>query len=209
MNSLLTTLERLSEAAYEALPLLEKYDYRKEADAGEILDLKLIPRHLKEIIRSLAMFYSPVTFNGERLSDDELLDNDNLQIFIENLQISGDRNALRRFSSIDLELIKEVAAHLQALGQANHARILDNIYSFASEFRSNGRIHSFRPATAEETPIQINFTLAPDELTEDQLKDAQLYKEFNGIFRSGALYPAQKRAIYDAFRSILADETVA
>ena len=32
MKTLIESLERLSEAAYEALPFLESNDYRKEAD---------------------------------------------------------------------------------------------------------------------------------------------------------------------------------
>ena len=66
MQTLFDTLERLSEAAYEALPLLEKHDYRKEADdyVHQKLDLKVIPKLLQDILNSLAMYCTPITYNG-------------------------------------------------------------------------------------------------------------------------------------------------
>lgn len=208
MNPIIDSLERLSEAACEALPLLEKYDYRKESDdlGSEKLELTLMPKHLQDIVKSLMMFCSPISYNGERIPDDALLDSENLQIFIENLEISGDRTVLRQFNHIDLEPIKDIVPHFEQLGLARQARLLENIYNFADELRSNGRTNSIRPKSSEQAPIQINVTLAPDELTDEQLEAAKLFKEFNNIFRSGVLYPAQRRAIFDAFRNILKDE---
>lgn len=210
MHPIIDSLQRLSEAAYEALPLLEKHDYRKEADdfGSEKLELNLMPKHLQDIVKSLMMFCSPITHNGERIPDDALLDSENLQIFIDNLEISGDRTLLRQFNHIDLEPIKEIIPHLEQLGLARQARLLDNIYNFADELRSNGRTNSIRPKSSEQAPIQINVTLAPDEMTEDQLEAANLFKVFNDIFRPGVLYPAQRRALFDSFRNLLSDTSV-
>lgn len=210
MHPILDSLQRLSEAAYDALPLLEKHDYRKEADdfGSEKLELNLMPKHLQDIVKNLMMFCSPISYNGERIPDDALLDSENLQIFIVNLEISGDRTLLRQFNHIDLEPIREIIPHLEQLGLARQTRLLDNIYNFAQELRSNGRTSSIRPKSSEQAPIQINVTLASEEMTEDQLEAANLFKEFNGIFRPGVLYPAQRRSIYNAFRNLLSDESI-
>ena len=62
MERLLESLERLSEAAYEALPLLEKHDYRKEADdyANKKLEVDLMPKLLQDIVGSMLMYCAPI-----------------------------------------------------------------------------------------------------------------------------------------------------
>ena len=61
MKALIESLERLSEAAYEALPLLEKNDYRKEADNyyDNKLELRVIPRLLQDILNSMLKYAPP------------------------------------------------------------------------------------------------------------------------------------------------------
>ena len=97
MKTLIESLERLSEAAYEALPLLEKYDYRKEADNYDDnkLELRVIPRLLQDILNSMLKYCAPIEHNGERIPDAALLNADNMRRLTDNLNISGDWASLR------------------------------------------------------------------------------------------------------------------
>lgn len=207
MDPIIKSIQRLSEAASDALLLLEKYDYRKEADSfqSERLPLKVSPKTFKEITDSLTKFVAPITYDGERIPDDALLDKENLEIFVENLEISGDKTVLRQFNHIDLEPIKDVAQQLEQLGAARLARLISNVYNFADELRSNGRKYSIRPKDANQAPIHIDITLTAEEMTDEEQLEARKFQNFNGIFRPGVLNTAQRKALYNAFRNCLAE----
>lgn len=209
MQTLFDTLERLSEAAYEALPLLEKHDYRKEADdyVHQKLDLKVIPKLLQDILNSLAMYCTPITYNGERIPDSALLNAENMRYFTENLNISGDWSSLRQLNHIDIEPIEDVKNILEQMGLSGHVRLLDNVCSFADSLRSHSRSHSVRPASIVNVPVKINVTLAAEDLTDKELQESQAFKEFNKIFRPGGLNSAQRKALYNNFRDLIESNT--
>ena len=178
MKTLIESLERLSEAAYEALPLLEKYDYRKEADNYDDnkLELRVIPRLLQDILNSMLKYCAPIEHNGERIPDAALLNADNMRRFTENLNISGDWASLRQLNHIDLEPIKDIKDLLEEIGLSHQARLLENVCSFAANLRSHSRSHSHRPASTENETINIQVTLSPEELTDAELQQSQVYK---------------------------------
>lgn len=62
MHPLLTSLKELSEAAGQALPLWEKYDYRKEAttDMDKHLSLDVLPKPLREVVDNLLIYCTPL-----------------------------------------------------------------------------------------------------------------------------------------------------
>lgn len=202
MKTLIESLERLSEAAYEALPLLEKYDYRKEADNYDDnkLELRVIPRLLQDILNSMIKYCAPIEHNGERIPDAALLNADNMRRFTDNLNISGDWASLRQLNHIDLEPIKDIKDLLEEIGLSHQARLLENVCSFAANLRSHSRSHSLRPASTENETINIQVTLSPEELTDAELQQSQVYKEFCTIFRPGVLNSAQRQALYKTFR---------
>ena len=175
MKTLIESLERLSEAAYEALPLLEKYDYRKEADNYDDnkLELRVIPRLLQDILNSMLKYCAPIEHNGERIPDAALLNADNMRRFTENLNISGDWTSLRQLNHIDLEPIKDIKDLLEEIGLSHQARLLENVCSFAANLRSHSRSHSLRPASTENETINIQVTLSPEELTDAELQPRQ------------------------------------
>lgn len=207
MERLLESLERLSEAAYEALPLLEKHDYRKEADdyANKKLEVDLMPKLLQDIVGSMLMYCAPIEHNGKRTPDAALLNADNMRYFTENLNISGDWRCLRQLNHIDIEPIEDVKNILEQIGLIRQAHLLENVCNFAENLRSHSRSHSLRPASIHNVPVNIQVTLSEDELKAAELQAAQAFKDFCTIFRPGVLNSAQKRALYDTLSKHIKD----
>lgn len=75
MHKLLTSLKDLSGAAAEALPLLEKYNYRKEArtDMDKHLSMDVLPKPLREIVDSVLIYCTPLIDHDDNLPSDALL----------------------------------------------------------------------------------------------------------------------------------------
>lgn len=111
MHPLLTSLKELSEAATEALPLLEKYNYRKEArtDMDKHLSMDVLPKPLREIVDSVLIYCTPLSDHDDNLPSDALLCKKNMQIFIENLNVTGDSDLVHCCQFIELEPIMDVA----------------------------------------------------------------------------------------------------
>lgn len=209
MKKLINTLEKLSKAASEALPLLESYDYSQEAAdyKNTKLQLSMIPKTLQEILDSLLMYCTHISYNGERLDDNELLDKDNMTMFKENLEISGDASVLKTLNFIDISPIEDVRDLLERMGVSQPARLLENVCSFAKAMRSYSRLKSLRPTVERTSPIRIEFTLSREEMTSSEEKQAEQFAQFNSIFKPDSLNSAQRKALYKSFQDYLADES--
>lgn len=206
MHPLLNTLKNLSEAASEVLPLLEKYDYRKEAEAEDdrYIPMDILPKPLHEIVESVLIYCTPLISRDYNLPKDELLNKRNMQIFIENLNVTGDSDLVHCCQFIELEPIMDVAHCLNELGLTKQGRLLANAYEFGVKLRSCSRTNAFRPLNCSQPPIQVNFTVPAEELSNDEKLQARRYADFCAIFKPGGFNSAQRKALFDAFGSTLA-----
>jgi len=207
MHPIIDSLQRLSEAAYEALPLLEKHDYRKEADdfGSEKLELNLMPKHLQDIVKSLMMFCYPVITRNDNIPRNALLNKQNFQTFIENYNATGDCTYTKQLYHIKLEPLKDVADYLKELGLTTQARFIDNAYEFGIMLRSSNREHQFCPIDHTLPPVQINFTVPEEELSDKEKFDAQLFTQFCSVFAKNGLSLPQKKALYAELEKIAQD----
>ena len=208
MHPLLNTLKNLSETASNVLPFLEKYNYRKEArtDMDKHLSMDVLPKPLREIVDSVLVYCTPLIQHDDNLPSDALLCKKNMQIFIENLNVTGDSDLVHSCQFIELEPIIDVAHCLNELGLTTQGRLLANAYEFGIKLRSCSRTSAFRPYDGSQPPIQVNFTVPAEELSDDEKLQARRYADFCAIFKPGGLNSAQRKALFDAFRSTLAQD---
>lgn len=208
MHTLLNTLKNLSETASNVLPFLEKYNYRKEArtDMDKHLSMDVLPKPLREIVDSVLVYCTPLIQHDDDLPSDALLCKKNMQIFIENLNVTGDSDLVHSCQFIELEPIIDVAHCLNELGLTTQGRLLANAYEFGVKLRSCSRTSAFRPYDGSQPPIQVNFTVPAEELSDDEKLQARRYADFCAIFKPGGLNSAQRKALFDAFRSTLAQD---
>ena len=208
MHTLLNTLKNLSETASNVLPFLEKYNYRKEArtDMDKHLSMDVLPKPLREIVDSVLVYCTPLIQHDDNLPSDALLCKKNMQIFIENLNVTGDSDLVHSCQFIELEPIIDVAHCLNELGLTTQGRLLANAYEFGIKLRSCSRTSAFRPYDGSQPPIQVNFTVPAEELSDDEKLQARRYADFCAIFKPGGLNSAQRKALFDAFRSTLAQD---
>ena len=208
MHPLLNTLKNLSETASNVLPFLEKYNYRKEArtDMDKHLSMDVLPKPLREIVDSVLVYCTPLIQHDDNLPSDALLCKKNMQIFIENLNVTGDSDLVHSCQFIELEPIMDVAHCLNELGLTTQGRLLANAYEFGVKLRSCSRTSAFRPYDGSQPPIQVNFTVPAEELTDDEKLQARRYSDFCAIFKPGVLSSAQRKALFDAFGSTLAQD---
>lgn len=169
------------------------------------LPLEVLPKHLKEITDSVLRYCVPLIDSSNNLPKGQLLNRNNMQRFVENLNTIGDNKLTHQLQFIQLSPIREVAAHLAELGFNNQSRLLFNVYEFASKLKTANRSNTFCTLSDRSQPVHINFIVPKDELDETEARNAQCYKEFCTIFKTGVLLTAQKRAIYESFNSILED----
>ena len=208
MHKLLTSLKELSGAAAEALPLLEKYNYRKEAmtDMDKHLTMDVLPKPLRAIVDSVLVYCTPLIQHEDNLPSDTLLCKKNMQIFIGNLNVTGNTELVHCCQFIELEPIKDVADCLNELGLTTQGRLLGNAYEFGVKLRSCSRSNAFKPYDGSQPPIQVNFTVPAEELSDDEKLQARRYADFCAIFKPGGLNSAQRKALFDAFGSTLAQD---
>ena len=208
MHTLLNTLKNLSETASNVLPFFEKYNYRKEArtDMDKHLSMDVLPKPLREIVDSVLVYCTPLIQHDDNLPSDALLCKKNMQIFIENLNVTGDSDLVHSCQFIELEPIIDVAHCLNELGLTTQGRLLANAYEFGVKLRSCSRTSAFRPYDGSQPPIQINFTVPAEELSDDEKLQARRYADFCAIFKPGGLNSAQRKALFDAFGSTLAQD---
>ena len=203
MDTLLDTLEKLSDAAATVLPHLEKYDYHKEAksDFENHLSLDVLPKPLKEIVNGLLYYCMSMFDRNDNLPSRCLLNKANMQRFINNLNLSGDKSQIQQIQYIDIDPIKGVADCLGEIGLSNQSRQLENVYEFCLALRG------FKAAKPNgNTRININFTVPKEELSEDEQQQAQIYTDFCTIFKAGVFSSSQKKAIYNSFSQLLTDK---
>lgn len=200
-DPLLETLEKLSDAASQALPYLEKYDYRKETDTltEDNLPLDVLPKPLKEILDSLLICCIPLLNHDGNLPANRLLNGKNILRSIENLNISGDKTSISQIQFISLAPIRDAADKLEEIGLNTQASLLSNAYKFGQTLRQ------YRCGTVQQ--ISPVFILPEDEIPEDKKTQSHNYSDFCSIFKPGAFSSSQKRALYDSFRELLSDES--
>lgn len=203
MDTLLDTLEKLSNAAATVLPHLEKYDYHKEAksDFENQLSLDVLPKPLKEIVYGLLYFCMPIIGRNDNLPSRCLLNKTNMLRVIDNLNISGDKSQIQQIQFIDINPIKEVADCLEEIGLSNQSRLLENVYEFCLALR---RFKAAKPN--DNTRIDPMFTVSKEELNENELHQAQIYTDFCSIFKAGVLAASQKKAIFNSFSGLITDK---
>ena len=208
MHPLLNTLKNLSETASDVLPFLEKYNYRQEArtDMDKHLSMDVLPKPLREIVDSVLVYCTPLIQHDDNLPSDALLCKKNMQIFIENLNVTGDSDLVHSCQFIELEPIIDVAHCLNELGLTTQGRLLANAYEFGVKLRSCSRANAFRPYDGSQPPIQVNFTVPAEELSDDEKLQARRYADFCAIFKPGGLNSAQRKALFDAFGTTLAQD---
>lgn len=196
MHKLLTSLKDLSGAAAEALPLLEKYNYRKEArtDMDKHLSMDVLLKPLREIVDSVLICCTPLIDHDDNLPSDTLLCKKNMQIFIENLNVTGDSDLVHCCQFIELEPIMDVAHCLNELGLTTQGRLLANAYEFGVKLRSCSRTNAFRPYDGSQPPIQVNFTVPAEELSDDEKLQARHYADFCAIFKPGGKHSSTPSA---------------
>lgn len=209
MRRLIDTLEKLSEATSEALQLLESYDYSQEAAdyKNTKLQLSMTPKTLQEILDGLLMYCAPISYKGERLDDNELLDKENMEIFKDNLELCGDVSVLKPLNFIGISPIEKVCDLLERMGVAKPARLLKNVCCFAHAMRSYSRSKSLRPTAERTSPIRIEFTLSREEMTSSEEKQAEQFAQFNSIFKPDSLNSAQRKSLYNSFQDYLSDKS--
>lgn len=203
-DSLLDTLEKLSDAAKQALPFFEKYDYRKETGAltEDNLPLDVLPKPLKEIMDSLLICCIPLVSHSDNLPENSLLNKDNISRCIGNLNLSGDKTSISQIQFISLAPIRDVADCLREIGLNRQAGLLSNAYEFGQCLRKYKNANA--DSAAHISPV---FIFPENELTEDEQLQAGNYADFCSIFKPGILSSSQKRAVYDSFRTTLTDKS--
>lgn len=140
---------------------------------------------------SVLIYCTPLSDHDDSLPSDALLCKKNMQIFIENLNVTGDSDLVHCCQFIELEPIMDVAHCLNELGLTTQGRLLAN---------------AFRPYDGSQPPIQVNFTVPAEELSDDEKLQARRYADFCAIFKPGGLNSAQRKALFDAFGSSLAQD---
>lgn len=100
----------------------------------------------------------------------------------------------------------DVAHCLNELRLTTQGRLLANAYEFGVKLRSCSRTNAFRPYDGSQPPIQVNFTVPAEELSDDEKLQARRYADFYAIFKPGGLNSAQRKALFDAFGSTLAQD---
>ena len=207
MHPLLESLKNLSEAASEVLPLLESYDYRKEAKRfkEEDLPLSMMPKTLKEIFRSVMRYCIPVLGDDDPVKSNALLNGDNIRIFTDNLNITSDRQLAHQFSFIQVEPIREVAAEFTELGLKKQARMLENACNFACGIRQANNASPFGCSSKNLAPVNYLLNLAPDEISDEEADDNMRFAQFCSVFAKNSFVLSQKQALFSGLQGVVAD----
>lgn len=199
-DPLLDTLEKLSDAATQALPYLEKYDYRKESGklTEDNLPLDVLPKPFKEIMDSILICCIPLLNHDDNLPANRLLNKDNILRSIGNINLSGDKTSISQIQFIAIAPIRDAADKLEEIGLNRQARLLSNAYEFGKSLRQ------YKCDTAQINPV---FILPEDEIPEDKQQQSHNYSDFCSIFKTGVFSSSQKQALYNSFRELLSDKS--
>ena len=207
MNPLLESLRNLSEAASEVLPLLESYDYRKEAKRfkEEDLPLSMMPKTLKEIFRSVMRYCIPVMGDEDPVRSSALLNADNIRLFTDNLNITTDRQLAHQFQFIELEPIRAVAEEFTELGLKQQARMLENACNFACGIRKANNAAPFGSSGKDLAPVNYLLNIASDEISEEEADDNLHFAQFCSVFAKNSFGISQKQALFTGLKGVVAD----
>ena len=207
MHPLLNTLKNLSEAASEVLPLLESYDYRKEAKRfkEEDLPLSMMPKTLKEIFRSIMRYCIPVLGDDDPVPSSALLNADNIKIFTDNLNITSDHQLAHQFSFIQIEPIREVAEEFTELGLKGQARMLENACNFARGIRQAHNAAPFGGSSKGLAPISYLLNIASDEISKEEAEENLRFSQFCSVFAKNTFVISQKHALFTSLQGVVAD----
>ncbi|MDO4826025.1 MAG: hypothetical protein Q4B16_00525 [Bacteroidia bacterium] len=202
------TLRAYSSQAECVLSFLEKYDYREEANAwNEYQDPKLLePEHptLRGLYHTLARFIGPIPGRTDNLSENKTLSRENIEDFLNYLEVSRDIPLALKFNGIKIEPLKEVAEKFEDFNLKTEARRLNNIYNFALGVRRWAR----ESKNNSGAPILINIELNYDEATPEDLSKDSGFKMFSDLFKKTSNYStAQKRKLYQSIKDLYATQS--
>lgn len=208
--ALIESLQGLSTASSEALESLEKHDYRKEVEKLKEthLPLKMMPRTIRDIFTSVMRWCIPMAEDEAPLPSSSLLNAGNIKNFIENLNLTGDKELAHRFQFIPLEPIQDVADEFTRLGLAIQARMLENACTFARTIRQGYNAAPFGGSAKDLSPVSYSPILAPEELSEEDQAKALRFKQFCDVFHRDAYTLPQKQALYDTLKALTTDTSV-
>jgi len=206
-DPIIESLRGLSSAAEEALESLEANDYRQEVlKLKEThLPLRMMPRTIQDIIDSVIRYCTPIMDDDSPVPSAALLSADNLRMFTDNLNATGDRDLAHQFQFISLDPILSVVEEFKELGLNVQARMLENACNFALGIKKSHNAAPFGRAGKDIAPVSYNILLSPEELTEDEQAQGNQFALFCKHFRKGAYTLQQKQALYDNLRAVIAD----
>lgn len=209
-HTLIESLQGLSDASQEALESLEKHDYRKEVQKikEEQLPLNIFPKTIKDIFTSIMRWCVPMADDPTPLPSYALLNAGNIKNFIENLNLTGDKELAHSFQFIPLEPIHDVADQFTQLGLTKQARMLENVCSFALTIRQGYNAAPFGGSAKDLSPVTYSPILAPEELSEEDQTKAQRFKQFCDVFHKDVFTLQQKQALYNALKAQVTDPSV-
>ena len=209
-ETLIESLEGLSGAAEEALESLEKHDYRKEVQKikEEQLPLNVFPKTIKDIFTGIMRWCIPVAGDEAPLPSRALLNAGNIKTFIENLNLTGEKELAHRFQFIQIEPIQEVADEFTQLGLVKQARMLENVCRFARTIKQGYNAAPFGGSAKDLPPVNYAPVLAPEELSEDEREKALRFKQFCDVFHRDPFTLPQKQALYNALKALITDPSV-
>lgn len=201
MHPILESLRQLSEAASSVLPLLERYDYSVEAKEGpdSSLPLSMAPKTLKEIRDEVLRFCCPIITRDDNIPNEALLNRDNMKVFLENMNVTCDRQLAHQFQFVDVEPITAVAGYFEDLQMTKPAHFLRNASDFAMTIRQSYNAAAFGAPGKDLAPIIFMPTYSHDELTENEKDYQDRYAIFINIFAKDGFVPAQRQALFKAF----------
>ena len=209
MDTLLNTLRDLSAAASEVLPLLETHDYRQEAKhiKEEKLPLKMFPKSIKEIFNSVMKFCIPIADIDDNLPSCALLNSDNMSVFSDNLNITGNTALAHQFQFIQIEPIQAVADEFTELGLHHQATMLENVCRFARTVRQGFNAAPFGASGKDLAPVHYILSLSPEEMSKREEEDKMLFTEFCSAFVKDKVSLEDRKKLYLELKNVIADES--
>lgn len=208
-EGIVETLSAYSSETENVLNALETYDYREEAnDWHTPQDPKLLePEHptLRGLYYKLARFIGPILVRNDNLCPEKLLNRENIQAFVNYLEVSRDIPLALTFNGIKIEPLREVAEKFDELNLKNETRRLLNIHNFAYGIRKWARESKNNSGATIQILIELNY----DEATPEEIDANAGYKIFSDLFKPSTNYTTrQKRVLYDSLKSLYNSSTL-
>jgi len=197
------TLRAYSSETENVLNALETYDYREEAnDWHTPQDPKLLePEHptLRGLYYKLARFIGPILVRNDNLCPEKLLNRENIQAFVNYLEVSRDIPLALTFNGIKIEPLREVAEKFDELNLKNETRQLLNIHNFAYGIRKWARESKNNSGATIQIILELNY----NEVSLADLSKDTGYKLFADLFKKTCNYSSkEKRRLYEALQNL-------